>query len=159
MIRFRPKHVRSRLTLWYVCVLAAVLLVFSIGTSVLLFWQLRAQMDRYNVQDVETVEGLLYFTPGGQLALREDYHNHPESKLILERLLEVRTPDGTVLYRNARLGSRSLGGNPFPGEGVGGYSNRAERLTDGTRVRMVSRRHSIDGHPTLIRLAYSEEHL
>ena len=159
MIRFRPKHVRSRLTLWYVCVLAAVLLVFSIGTSVLLFWQLRAQMDRYNVQDVETVEGLLYFTPGGQLALREDYHNHPESKLILERLLEVRTPDGMVLYRNARLGSRSLGGNPFPGEGVGGYSNRAERLTDGTRVRMVSRRHSIDGHPTLIRLAYSEEHL
>jgi heavy metal sensor kinase len=68
-------------------------------------------------------------------------------------------PDGAVLYRNERLGSRSLGGMPFPGEGVGGYSNREERLSDGTRVRMVSRRHSIDGHPTLIRLAYSEEHL
>ena len=159
MIGFRPKHVRSRLTLWYVCVFAAVLLLFSIGTSVLLFWQLRAQMDSYNVQDVETVEGLLYLTPGGKLELKEDYHNHPESKLVLERLLEVLAPDGAVLYRNARMGNRSLGGSPFPGEGIGGYSNRAERLSDGTRVRMVSRRHSIDGHPTLIRLAYSEEHL
>jgi heavy metal sensor kinase len=159
LIRFRPKQLRSRLTLWYVGVLAAALLLFVTGTSFLLFWQLRTQLDRYNIQDVETVEGLLYFTPGGKLELKENYHNHPESKLVLERLLEVRVPDGAVLYRNERLGSRSLGGMPFPGEGVGGYSNREERLSDGTRVRMVSRRHSIDGHPTLIRLAYSEEHL
>jgi heavy metal sensor kinase len=159
VIRFRPKHVRSRLMLLNICVLGAVLLLFSIGTSFVLFFQLRAQMDRYNIQDVETVEGLLNFTPEERLELREDYHNHPESKLVLERLLEVRTPAGAILYRNARLGGRSLGGKPFPGEGVGGYSNRAERLSDGTRVRMVSRRHSINGHPTLIRLAYSEEHL
>lgn len=156
---FRPQHVRTRLTLWYVGMLAAVLLLFSTGTSFLLFWQLRSQLDRYNIQDVETVEGLLYFTPDGQLRLRQDYHNHPESRLVLERLLEVLAPDGSVLYRNERLGTRSLGGNPFPDEGVGGYSNRALRLSDGTRARMVSRRHAIDGHPTLIRLGYSEEHL
>ena len=159
MIRFRPEQLRSRLTLWYVGVLAAALLLFVTGASFLLFWQLRTQLDRYNIQDVETVEGLLFFTSSGQLELKEGYHNHPESKLVLERLLEVRAPDGAVLYRNERLGSRSLGGMPFPGEGVGGYSNRALRLSDGTRVRMVSRRHSIDGHPALIRLAYSEEHL
>jgi heavy metal sensor kinase len=159
LIRFGPRQLRSRLTLWYVGVLAAALLLFVTGTSFLLFWHLRSQLDRYNIQDVETVEGLLFFTPTGQLELREDYHNHPESKLVLERLLEVRAPGGALLYRNARLGSRSLGGTPFPGEGVGGYSNRALRLSDGTRVRMVSRRHSIDGHPALVRLAYSEEHL
>ncbi len=159
MIPLRPRHVRSRLTLWYLGVLAAALLLFLTGTSVLMFWQLRTQLDRYNVQDVETVEGLLYFAPGGQLELREDYHNHPESKLVLERLLEIRSPDGAVLYRNERLQNRSLGGPPFDGEGVGGYSNRAVKLSDGTRVRMVSRRHSIDGHPTIIRLGYSEEHL
>jgi hypothetical protein len=144
LIRFRPQQLRSRLTLWYVGVLAAALLLFVTGTSFLLFWQLRTQLDRYNIQDVETVEGLLFFTPSGQLELKEGYHNHPESKLVLERLLEVRGPGGAVLYRNERLGSRSLGGMPFPGEGVGGYSNRALRLSDGTRVRMVSRRHSID---------------
>ena len=39
------------------------------------------------------------------------------------------------LYRNERLGDRALDGVPFRGEGVGGYSVRARRLTDGTRVR------------------------
>ena len=40
----------------------------------------------------------------GKLRLREDYHNHAESKQVLEWLLEVRSPDGDVLYRNERLG-------------------------------------------------------
>jgi heavy metal sensor kinase len=154
---FRPRHLRTSLTLWYVTMLAVVLLVFLLGMSLLHFWQLRAELGRYAIQDVETVEGLLFFRPDRTLSMREDYHNHPESKSVLERLLEVRAPDGTVLYRNERLGKRSLGGNPLPGEGVGGYSVRSVRLADGTRVRMVSRRHSIDGNPTVIRLAYSED--
>ncbi len=31
---------------------------------------------------------------GGSI-LRDDYHNHPESKRVLERLVEVRSPDGS----------------------------------------------------------------
>ena len=143
-MRFRPKHLRTRLTLWYICVLAAVLVLSFGGTSVLLFWLLRAQLNHYAIQDVETVEGLLFFTGTGRLGLREDYHNHPDSRRILERLLEVRTPDGALLYRNDRLGNRVLGGKPFAGEGVGGYSGRSERLSDGTRVRVVSRRPGFD---------------
>jgi heavy metal sensor kinase len=155
-MRFRPTHVRTRLTLWYVGMLATLLLLFGAGTSVLLFWQLRAQLGHYAVQDVETVEGLLFFTPDGRLRMHQDYHNHPESRRVLERLLEVRAPDGTVLYRNDRLGNRALGGAPFPGEGVGGYSVRSARLSDGVRVRLVSRRHTLDGRPIVIRLAYDE---
>jgi len=155
----RRTHVRTRLTLWYLGVLSAALLLFLGGASVLLFWQLRSQLSHYAVQDVETVEGLLYFDPAGRLQLHDDYHNHPESKRVLERLLEVRAPGGTLLYRNERLGNRSLGGAPFPGEGIGGYSERSAVLSDGTRVRMVSRRHSINGHPIIMRLAYSEEPL
>ena len=85
--------------------------------------------------------------PAASLMLREDYHNHPESKQVLERLVEVRSPSGSVLYRNERLGDQALGGNPIPGEGEGGYSIRSARLADGTTVRMVSRRHTLDGHP------------
>jgi heavy metal sensor kinase len=155
-MRFRPTDVRARLTLWYVGMLAAMLALFAAGTSVLLFWQLRVQLGHYAIQDVETVEGLLSFTPGGRLQLREDYHNHPESRRVLEHLLEVRTPGGALLLRNDRLGNRTLGGKPFPNEGVGGYSVRSERLADGVWVRMVSRSHSVDGHPTVIRLAYEE---
>ena len=69
----------------------------------------------------------------------------------------MRSPDGALLYRNDRLGNLTLGGAPRPGEGVGGYSQRSAVLSDGTRVVMVSRRHVLDGHPILIRLAQSEE--
>jgi heavy metal sensor kinase len=157
VISFGPKHVRTRLALWYVALVAIVLALSWSLIGLFLFLQLRNQIDHFAIQDIETVEGLLFFNSAGQLELREDYHNHAESKQVLERLLEVRSPGGDVLYRNERLGDRSLGGAPFPGEGVGGYSVRPARLTDGTRVRLVSRRHSLDGRPLVIRLAYSEE--
>jgi heavy metal sensor kinase len=157
VIRFYPKHVRTRLTLWYVLVLASLLLLACVGTGFLLFWQMRTALTHYAIQDIETIEGLLSFGADGQIVMRVDYHNHPESKQVLERFLEVLSPDGTILFRNERLGSLLLGGNPFPDEGVGGYSARSERLGDGTLVRVVSRRHSLDRHPILIRLAYSED--
>jgi heavy metal sensor kinase len=158
-MQLRPTHLRARLTLWYMCVLAGLLILAWGGTFALLFWQLRSQLDHFAVQEVETVEGLLFFTPQGQLRMREDYHNHPESKDVIDRFVEVLSPEGSVLYRNERLGERALGGPPFASEGVGGYSVRSERIASGTRVRMVSRVHSLDGSTLLIRLAHSEEPL
>lgn len=158
-MRLRPRHLRTRLTLWYVSVLAALLAVAWGGTCALLFWQLRKQLDHFAIQEIETVEGLFYFTSAGQLRMREDYHNHPESKDVIERYLEVLTTDGTILLRNERLGSRALGGKTFSGEGVGGYSERTSHLSDGTPVRLVSRVHVLDGRRLLIRLAHSEEPL
>ncbi len=72
------------------------------------------------------------------MTLREDYHNHPASKRVLERYLEVRSGEGGVLYRNERLAGQALGGNPMAGEGKDSYSARSARLPDGIRVRMVS---------------------
>jgi heavy metal sensor kinase len=159
-VQLRPTHLRTRLTLWYVSVLAALLMLAWAGTCALLFWQLRSQLDNFSIQEIETVEGLFFFTPDGQLHMREDYHNHAESKDVIERFLEVLSPqDGSVLLRNGRLGNQALGGSPFKGEGIGGYSERVDRLSDGTRVRIVSRVHTLDGHPLLIRLAHSEEPL
>jgi heavy metal sensor kinase len=141
----------------YILLIVAAMLVFTAGTAAVLFFQMRAQVEHYAVEDIETVEGLISFKPDGRLTVRDDYHNHPESKRVLDYLLEVRSPGGAVLYRNARLGNRSLGAKPSPEEGVGGYSPHATRLEDGTRVIMASRRHSVNGKPTLIRLAQSEE--
>jgi heavy metal sensor kinase len=154
--RFRPTHVRTRLTLWYVFGLASVLILSWGLTAAFMFFQMQSQLDHYAVQDIETVEGLLYFDADGRLMLHEEYHNHPESKQVLERFLEVLKPDGRVLYRNERLGGQALSGRPIQGEGQNQYSNRSARLADGTLVRMVSRRHVLDGHPLLLRLAYSE---
>jgi len=154
---FGLRRVRTRLTVWYVCVLAGVLVVSWGITASFLFLQLRSQLDHYAIQDIETVEGLLYFDPSGVMGLHEDYHNHPESKQVLERLLEVRSLQGAVLFRNERLAGQSLGGEILPDEGEGGYSPRSDRLADGTPVRMVSRQHILNGHSLLLRLGYSEE--
>jgi heavy metal sensor kinase len=153
----RPERLRTRLALSYIFLLGGAMVVFTAGTAAVLFFQMRAQLAHFAVQDIETVEGLMSFAPDGNVKVREDYHNHPESKLIPERYLEVRALDGSPLYRNDRLGNRDLGGTPLSGEGIGGYSQRSARLSDGTRIVMVSRRHVLEGRPVLIRLAQSEE--
>ncbi len=159
MLAFNRRHIRSRLTLWFVAVLAAVLLLYSSAACFFLLRDLRAQLVHHTIQDVETVEGLLSLTPDGRILLRDDYHNHQESKRVLERLVEVRSPEGAVLFRNDRLGARSLGDSMLPREGVGGYFQREMVLPDGLRVELVSRRHSLEGRPIVIRVAYSEDDL
>jgi heavy metal sensor kinase len=156
MKRFRPQNVRTRLTLWYVAVLAGVLLIYVGSASALLFIHLRGQLDHRAIEDLETVEGLLSFEPGNKVLLRNDYHDHPYPAQMQERLMEVRAEDGTLLYRSDLLGNRVLGGKPDPDEGISSYSERSIRLTDGTRVRLASKRHAIEGHPTLIRLGFDE---
>lgn len=151
------RHIRTRLTLWYVAILAASLLIYGGSACAIVLVQLRTQVDRLAIEDLETVEGILAFGPDRKLHLREDYHDHPYSEEMEERFLEVRAEDGTLLYRNEHLGERSLGGNPEPGEGVNTYSPRSSHLADGTPIRLISRQHMIDGHPTIIRLGFSEE--
>lgn len=157
MKRFRTLPVRARLTVWYVLVLAAVLVLFIAGTSFVLYWQLNRQLTHFAVQDVETVEGLLFFSADGGLQLREDYHHHPDSRQLLERLLEIVSPDGTVLYRNQRLRSDSLGGVPFRGEGVDSFSERTLALKSGGRISLVSRYYPLNGKPMIIRLGYRQD--
>lgn len=153
----RGTRLGTRLVLSYIAMAACIMLSFTAGTGLVLFLQMRAQVAHFAVQDIETVEGLLTLKTDGGVVLRDDYHNHEESKKLLDHYVEVLAPDGTVLYRNERLGNGSLGGNPPPDEGLGGYSPRWATLADGTHAVLVSRRHLLDDHPILIRLAQSEE--
>ncbi len=50
-----------------------------------------------------------------------------------------------------------MGRAPEPGEGADGYTVRTIPLSDGTRARVISKRHVIDGVPTLVRVGFSEE--
>jgi heavy metal sensor kinase len=160
MMKFqRPQNIRSRLTLWYLLILAAVLMIYAASTSAALFVQLRSQLDHRAIEDLETVEGFLTFGPDGKLFLRSDYHDHPYPTSQQERLVEVWAADGSLLYRNELLGNRALGGPPQSGEGADSYSERSIRLADGTPVRLVSKRHLLDGHPTVIRVGFSEQPL
>jgi heavy metal sensor kinase len=151
------RRIGVRVAVWHAAILVGFIVISLGGTAAVLYWQMRAQLQHYAIQDVETVEGLMSFSKERGLLVREDYHNHPESKRVLERYLEIRSLDGAILYKNARLGAMTLGGVPDAIEGVGGYSVRSGSLENGTTVTMVSRRHTVDSQPTLIRLAYSEE--
>jgi heavy metal sensor kinase len=159
MKRIGLRNVRTRLTIWYVAVLAGVLLIYGGSASAVLLFQLRSQLDHLAIEDLETIEGFLSFGSNGKLFLRNDYHDHPYPVAPQGRFMEVYAEDGSVLYRNALLGNHLLGGIPEPGEGVDSYSPRSIRLSDGTLVRLVSRRHLIEGRPTVIRLGYSESPL
>ena len=110
MMSVRPQHVRTRLTLWYGAILAAGLLIYGGSSSTVLFFQLRGQLDRLAIEDLETVEGLLTFGANGKILLRNDYHDHPYPAKMQDRLMEVWGTDGSLLYRNEPLGTACLGG-------------------------------------------------
>ncbi len=151
--------IRFRLTSWYVLILAAGLLLYIAGTAFALYFQLYHQLTRFAIEDIETVEGLLLFKPDGALFLNEDYHNHPQSRKVLERYLEVLTPRGDILFRNERLGANQIAGSTFEKEGVDGYSERRAELTNGEKVVLVSRRHVLNNRAIIIRLAYSQNEI
>jgi heavy metal sensor kinase len=148
-----------RLTIWYVAVLAAALLIYGASTSFFLVFQLRSQLDHRAIEDLETIKGLLSFAPDGKLLFHSNYQDQSYPTKMLDPLIEVLAPDGTLLYRNELLGNRSLGGSLQPGEITGSYSMRSTRLSDGMPVRLVSRQYILEGRPRLIRLGLSEESL
>jgi heavy metal sensor kinase len=156
-MRHRPRFIRDRLTLWYVGIFGAVLGIYICGACALQYWQLNDQLHHAEIEDLETVEGLLYFTSDGHLLLHDDYHSHPQSRLLLDRYMEVLSPNGEVLFRNGRLSSMNLDGPPTTHEGEIGYASKRVRLADGTPVLAISHLHIFEGKPLLIRLAYSTE--
>jgi hypothetical protein len=133
--------------------------LYVCGACTLQYWQLNDQLYHAEVQDMETVEGLLYFTPDGHLLLHEDYHSCPESRLLLERMMEVLDLRGNVLFRNEKLGGLKLGGPILSQEVSVRHFAKRMRLADGMHVLEMSHVHPIQGRRILIRLAYSTDPL
>ena len=155
----RLRHIRTRLTLWYVAIFGLLFAAYICSACFLQYWQLKQQLYHAEVQDMETVQGLLYFTADGQLSLHEEYFNRPESRRLLDRLLEVLDSNGHVLFRNRKLNGNTLSSRLLPDEGVNGFSPRNLRLADGTPVLVISHVHVLQETPVLIRLAYSTDPL
>ncbi|MFZ0951228.1 MAG: two-component sensor histidine kinase, partial [Candidatus Sulfotelmatobacter sp.] len=130
----RLSNIRSRLTLWYVAIFGLLFAAYICSACFLQYWQLKQQLYHAEVQDMETVQGLLYFTADGHLSLHEEYFNRPASRRLLDRLLEVLDSSGHLLFRNSKLDGDTLGGRLLPDEGVNGFSPRSLRLADGTHV-------------------------
>ncbi len=158
MRRLGPRHVRSRMTLWYVLVLGFLLLAYAGGASLYLFYSLREQLDNDLSEDVERVEGLLESTPDGMVAL--DSVHHGEDEANMQRFVEVWSAEGALLYRSPTLEGGALGGQPrSSAESNTQRSPSTVRLADGTRVRMATSIHTVDGRRVFLRVAHSEQGL
>jgi heavy metal sensor kinase len=158
MRRFWPRHVRSRMTLWYVLVLGILLLAYAGVASFYLFYSLREQLDHNLLEDIERVEGLLENTTDGMVALNPVHQGEDEPNI--ERFVEVWSPNGTLLYRSPTLQGGTLGGPPRPGaESATQQSPSTVRLMDGTLVRMAASVPSVDGRLVFLRVAHSEQGL
>ena len=149
--------IRNRLTLWYVGIFGVILFGFICAASVLHYLHLQDQLYHAEIQDMETVEGLLSFGPDGRLSLREDYFISEEHRLLLDRLLEVLDMDSHVLFRNMKLGKDGLGGPRTGDEASEDFFRHSLRLADGTHVLVLSHIRPIEGRAVLIRIGYSTE--
>lgn len=157
MSHLRPRRVRTRLTLWYTGVLAAILALGSAAVSVLFLYELRDQLDVHAIEQLEALETKFQLLPDGAVQLPEEEHHHPYPATEETRFVEVLSAGGAVLYRNDELQGGALDDPPSPGEGQGSYSPRSVRLDGGVRVRVVSQRYPIGGQDALIRMGLSEE--
>src|SRR6266700_8074961 len=124
MIRLRPKHVRTRLALWYLVLLGGILALFITAAAGFLFFNLRRELDLELADQIESVEQGLSFGPDGKLQVGQA-GDHVDPDRSQEPYLEIRELNGTLLYRNDRLAGALLGGMPTPGEGTDGYSPRS----------------------------------
>ncbi len=146
---------RTRLTLWYVAVLAVLLLVYATLVFAFQYAILTRQIFHDEVQDVVTTEGLLYFDAQGALQLQQDYYSRPQSHLLVDRLMEVRDLSGKVLYRSSTLHGMALDGSLQDHEGDTSFNQRIVRLEDGSHAMIVSHIHALQGRTMVIRLGYS----
>lgn len=135
--------------------LATILVVYVAAVLVFHYAQLQRQMYHDEVQEVETVEGLLGFDAQGKLELEQGYFAKASNRQLIDRFMEVLDPSGNVLYRSETLKDQALGGAPFKDEGTDSFSERSVRLKDGTRVFLISHVHPLAGRVILIRLGYS----
>jgi heavy metal sensor kinase len=152
--KFRAGSLRRRLTLWYGTLFGLLLLLHVAVATYVHYRQLVAQVFQGEIQDIETVEGLLYQTPDGRILMHEDYFNQPRMPMQLGRFFEVLDTGGQVLFRNQKLGTASIGGFSLPREGFGSYNERVDTLSDGRSVYVISHAHRIDGRTVILRLAY-----
>jgi signal transduction histidine kinase len=132
-----------------------LLLIYATLVFVFQYAVLTRQIFHDEVQDIVTVEGLLYFDSQGVLQLRQDYYSRPQSHLLVDRFMEVRDLSGKVLYRSPTLNGMPLGGPNEKGEGDATFDERIIRLSDGSHVFLISHIHGMEGKDLLIRLGYS----
>jgi len=151
-MRLRPRHVRTRLTLWYVAVLSAVLAAYIASTLLFMRVSLHRQLDEGLRAEFGHLAGRLTSTPDGAVSVA----GHPDRD-DPGSLAEVWSPAGALLYRSPRLGTQGLGRPESTVPASGSIHNLP--LANGTPLRVLSQPHAIGDREVVVRVGVSEEDL
>jgi heavy metal sensor kinase len=136
-------------------VLAALLVVYGLGSLFFLHLNMREELDHNLLEDMETVEGQIATEPDGSLTLR--LHHDEEGDQGFDRFVEIWSREGKVLYRTPQLEGQALGGPPSPEEAKEDVAPVSERLPSGLRVRLASSPHHFGDRTVVLRVAHNEE--
>ena len=148
-MRVGPRHVRTRLTLWYALVMTGVLVLWAGVTLALLYFSLRRELDATLHAEYEESEERLHhgvYDPGP-----------PEGKggpRTTRERVEVWSMDGELLYRSPRLGDDTLGDPPI---GAPRSSPVTRKLRDGTMLRVLNGAERSGDRRVLLRVALSQK--
>jgi heavy metal sensor kinase len=154
-MRFRARNVRSRLTLWYMGVLAGLLVVYGAVSFLFLSVSLRQQLDHDLQEDVETVEGQVATQSDGSITLR--LHHGDEHETGVHRFVEIWSEDGALLYRTPQLDGQALGAPPMARETEEHGKPVSGRLPNGLHIRVSTSTHHLLGRTLVLRVANREE--
>ncbi|MBI5472314.1 MAG: HAMP domain-containing protein [Ignavibacteriae bacterium] len=148
---FRVHNIRAHLTLWNILVFGGILVLYAVGTALFFLNTLNHQLDASLKEDLELVDQMALNTPGGEILI----DTHEEEAGHLERFLEIWNADGEMIYRSKTLGDRVIGHVPDSTELAKGI--HSVTLSDGTRLRVATTRHTSSHPHKIIRLSVDEE--
>jgi heavy metal sensor kinase len=139
--------------------LAVALLIYAGCVSAFFLHSLREQLDLSLDRDIEAVESTLTDSANGRIEPGFEEGEAHEDKFRQGFLLEVWSSTGSLLYRSDALEGQPLGSAPTMTSGLSSELPKSSRLSDGMRVRMLSRVHHLANGSVLVRLAVSEQPL
>ncbi len=149
---WRPfKNVRTRLTLWYLLVMALILILNALLATSLYYYNLRRNLDHELEESYELLEDLIQFNANGQIVFDAD-----EGPFIRETWFEIWSADGRLLFSSWPNSSKNL--PPFAEQALkaDGFHFHSLRLFNNNRLRMMMGKVNIDGRWLFIRLLKSE---
>jgi len=143
------QSIRARITLWHLVVLILTLLIYMLFSQMFLWKQLNIELKARLQDDVDAAENFLKRDSDGHLV----WSGHHEERQGPERWLEVRSPDGTLLYRNF---TQDLFSSLSPEWGaVHKKSFQPFYLRDGRQLLLIREIHQIEGKQVEILAARS----
>jgi len=151
MIR-RPRHIRTRLTLWYLGILALTLSLYAAAALGLLYGTQREDLEDALRADQEFVAEHLWIARPGTLR----FQRHLQ-ELEGPALIEVQSADGAILFRSAALGGDSLAVARTPS--AGSAESTAVVRAGGQLLRVRSERHTVEGATLHVSIGRSESEL